>query len=234
MAKDLRATRDYMRDKRAGTLNGKKWTDYKNGGSSNGNGTSTSPAPTTQVKQTPTHARNIQDMNEAQLDREIALRERWVAAEEREINRLKNSSGIKDAEDLMARFPGGVGGSAVNSRYRRIFDSYDNAMTKLAETQAKYDRNTAALAEMKAAKEAIKGTGTTLRTVATATASKGNGEWKKTTFNDGGTKVNAKEMGDYIAAKPFFTYNLYDKRTGNRIRTFKTFKALDAWVRKNG
>ncbi len=32
MAKDLRATRDYMRDKRAGTLGGRKWTDYKNGG----------------------------------------------------------------------------------------------------------------------------------------------------------------------------------------------------------
>ena len=36
MAKDLRATRDQMRDKRAGTLDGRKWSDYKNGGSNTG------------------------------------------------------------------------------------------------------------------------------------------------------------------------------------------------------
>ncbi len=37
-------------------------------------------------------------------------------------------------------------------------------------------------------------------------------------------------MGDYVVAKPFFTYDLYDARTGEKIKTFKSKKAAQKYA----
>jgi len=72
-----------------------------------------------------------------------------------------------------------VGGSAVNSKYRRMQDRFDADMGKLVEAREKYANRSDRLTRMKDACEKVKGTGKTLRTVATATASKGSESGKR-------------------------------------------------------
>ena len=184
------------------------------------------------VQQKPTHARQIADMNEAQLEREIAKLERWTGASEREVQRASNTQSMRFFRDIGEAFPGGVGGSAVNAKYRRMQERNDSDMRKLIEAQEKLSSRQERLEKMKDAYSKVKGTGKTLRTVATATASKGNGKWEKTTIKIYGDPVKGSRMGDYVVAKPFFTYNLYDARTGKQIKTFKSKKAAMAYAEK--
>lgn len=134
--------------------------------------------------------------------------------------------------DIAQTFPGGVGGSAVDSKYRRMQDRFDSDMGKLIEARGKLDSRTERLERMKDAYGKVKGTGKTLRTVATATASKGNGTWTKTTISIYGKAVKGEKMGDYVVAKPFYTYNIYDARTGKQIKTFKSKKAAKKYAEK--
>ena len=178
------------------------------------------------------HTRQIADMNEAQLEREIAKLERYTAASAREVDRANNTQSMRFFRDIGEAFPGGVGGSAVNAKYRRMQERNDRDMQKLIEAQTKYSRRQETLQRMKDALEKVRGTGKTLRTVATATASKGNGTWVKTTFTHLGKTVTGTRMGDYVVAKPFYTYNLYDARTGKQIKTFKSKKAAMEYAEK--
>lgn len=187
---------------------------------------------TEQEKQKPTHARQIADMNEAQLEREIAKLERWTDASEREVQRASNTQSMRFFRDIGEQFPGGVGGSAVNAKYRRMQERNDSDMRKLIEAEGKLSRRQETLQRMRDALEQIRGTGKTLRTVATATASKGNGTWTKTQISIYGNPVNGSRMGDYVVAKPFYTYNLYDARTGKQIKTFKSKKAAMEYAEK--
>lgn len=180
----------------------------------------------------PTHARQIEDMNELQLEREIAKLERWTEGSRKEVARRSNTQSMRFFNDISENFPGGVGGSAVNSKYRRMQDRFDSDMGKLIEAREKLDSRTERLERMKDAYDKVKGTGKTLRTVATATASKGNGSWTKTTISIYGDTVKGERMGDYVVAKPFFTYNLYDSRTGKKIKTFKSKKAAKEYAEK--
>lgn len=180
----------------------------------------------------PTHARQIEDMNELQLEREIRKLERWTEGSRKEVERRSNTQSMRFFNDISENFPGGVGGSAVNAKYRRMQDRFDSDMGKLIEAREKYSNRSERLEKMKNAYDKVKGTGKTLRTVATATASKGSGKWEKTKFTDLGKTVNGYKMGDYIVAKPFFTYNLYDARTGKQIRTFKSQKAAKEYAEK--
>lgn len=184
-------------------------------------------------KQKPTHARQIQDMNEAQLEIEIARLERQVASAERAVEQAGNTASMRFFNDTVDRFQGGVGPSAVDSRYRRMQDRWmNNDMPKLIEAQKKLAQRREVLERMQDALQKIRGTGKTLRTVATATGSKGSGKWEATTFTVYDRPVKAQRMGDYVVAKPFYTYNLYDARTGKQIRTFKTKKAAVSYVEK--
>lgn len=180
----------------------------------------------------PTHARQIEDMNELQLEREIKKLERWTEGSRKEVERRSNTQSMRFFNDISENFNGGVGGSAVNAKYRRMQDRYDSDMGKLAEAREKYSNRSERLEKMKNAYDKVKGTGKTLRTIATATASKGSGKWDKTTFTTLGKTVNGYKMGDYIVAKPFYTYNLYDARTGKQIRTFKSQKAAKKYAEK--
>lgn len=183
-------------------------------------------------QQKPTHARQIADMNEAQLEREIRKLERWTDASAREVERRSNTQSMRFFRDVGEQFPGGVGGSAVNAKYRRMQQQNDTDMRNLIEAQNKYSQRSERLQKMKDAYEKIKGTGKTLRTVATASASKGSGTWEKTTFTHLGKTVNGQKMGDYVVAKPFFTYSLFDARTGKQIKTFKSKKAAMEYAEK--
>lgn len=185
-----------------------------------------------QEEQKPTHARQIADMNEAQLEREIARLEQWTAASQREVDRINNSESMRFFRGIGEQFPGGVGGSAVDGRYRRMQERNDRDMQKLIEAQGTLSRRQETLQKMRDALEQIRGTGKTLRTVATATASKGSGTWSKTEIQIYGKPVKGSRMGDYVVAKPFFTYNLYDARTGKQIKTFKSKKAAMEYAEK--
>ena len=180
----------------------------------------------------PTHARQIEDMNELQLEREIKKLERWTEGSRKEVERRSNTQSMRFFNDISESFPGGVGGSAVNAKYRRMQDRFDSDMGKLIEAREKYSNRSERLEKMKDAYDKVKGTGKTLRTVATATASKGSGKWEKTTFTDLGKTVKGEKMGDYIVAKPFYTYNLYDARTRKQIKTFKSKKAAKEYAEK--
>lgn len=180
----------------------------------------------------PTHARQIEDMNELQLEREIAKMERWTEGSRKEVARRSNTQSMRFFNDMAQNFPGGVGGSAVDAKYRRMQDRFDSDMGKLIEARGKYSERTERLDKMKNAYDKVKGTGKTLRTVATATASKGSGKWDKTTFTTLGKTVKGEKMGDYIVAKPFYTYNIYDARTGKKIKTFKSKKAAKEYAEK--
>lgn len=180
----------------------------------------------------PTHARQIEDMNELQLEREIRKLERWTEGSRKEVARLSNTQSMRFFNDVNEQFPGGVGGSAINDKYRRMQDKWFDDMGKLNEAQEKYKNRSERLDKMKDAYKKVKGTGKTLRTVATATASKGSGKWEKTTIKIYGDPVKGERMGDYVVAKPFFTYNLYDSRTGKQIKTFKSKKAAKEYAEK--
>lgn len=180
----------------------------------------------------PTHARQIEDMNELQLEREIAKLERWAEGSRKEVERRSNTQSMQFFDDISKNFSGGVGGSAVNAKYRRMQDKWFNDMGKLSEAQEKYKNRSERLDKMKDAYKKIKGTGKTLRTVATATASKGSGKWEKTTIKIYGDPVKGERMGDYVVAKPFYTYNIYDARTGKQIKTFKSKKAAKEYAEK--
>ena len=180
----------------------------------------------------PTHARQIEDMNEVQLEREIRKLERWTEGSRKEVERRSNTQSMRFFDDIFKNFPGGVGGSAVNAKYRRMQDRFDSDMGKLIEAQEKYKNRSERLDKMKDAYKKIKGTGKTLRTVATATASKGSGKWEKTTIKIYGDPVKGERMGDYVVAKPFYTYNIYDARTGKQIKTFKSKKAAKEYAEK--
>lgn len=199
-------------------------------GSSSGFQSGAGPEAAKPVEQKPTHARQIQDMNEAQLIREIARLERQVSASQKEVERAKNTQSMRFFREVGEAFPGGVGGSAIDARYRRMQERNDRDMQKLIEAERKHSQRSDVLQRMKDALEKVRGTGKTLRTVATATASKGNGTWEKTTITYLGKTVKGEKMGDYVVAKPFFTYNLFDARTGKKIRTFKSKKAAQAYA----
>lgn len=184
------------------------------------------------IKQIPTHARQIEDMNEAQLEKEIKKLERWTEGSRKEVERRSNTQSMQFFDDISKNFSGGVGGSAVNAKYRRMQDKWFNDMGKLSEAQEKYKNRSERLDRMKDAYKKIKGTGKTLRTVATATASKGSGKWEKTTIKIYGDPVKGERMGDYVVAKPFYTYNIYDARTGKKIKTFKSKKAAKEYAEK--
>lgn len=181
-----------------------------------------------------THARQIEDMNEAQLEIEIKKLKRWKQSSEKEVERLSNTSSMRFFDDISKNFNGGVGGSAIDSKYKRMQERYSGDMKKLTEAQEKLDRRTETLARMEDAYQKVKGTGKTLRTVATATMSKGTGKWEKTTLQVYGETYKGEKMGDYIVSKPFFTYDIYDARTGEKVKTFKSKKAAKAYAEKGG
>ena len=202
---------------------------------SNMGGTASSSKANTAENKAPlkaSHARQIEDMNELQLEKEIKKLERWTEGSRKEVERRSNTQSMRFFNDINEAFPGGVGGSAVNAKYRRMQNQWNNDMGKLVEAQEKYTNRTERLNKMKDAYSKVKGTGKTLRTVATATASKGNGKWEKTTIKIYGDPVKGVRMGDYVVAKPFFTYNLYDARTGKKIKTFKSKKAAQEYAEK--
>lgn len=179
-----------------------------------------------------THARQIDDMNELQLEREIKKLERWTEGSRKEVEHRQNAQSIRFFEDIQKRFPQGVGGSAIDAKYRRMQAKIHDDEGKLIEAREKYANRQERLARMKDAYKQVKGTGKTLRTVATATASKGSGKWEKTTLKVYGDTYKGEKMGDYIVSKPFFTYNLYDARTGKQIKTFKSKKAAKEYAEK--
>lgn len=200
-----------------------------------GSGSGTSTTKAAPVNKTPlkaTHARQIEDMNELQLEKEIKKLERWTEGSRKEVERRSNTQSMRFFNDINEAFPGGVGGSAINAKYRRMQNQWNNDMGKLVEAQEKYANRTERLNKMKDAYSKVKGTGKTLRTVATATASKGSGKWEKTTIKIYGDPVKGVRMGDYVVAKPFFTYNLYDARTGKQIKTFKSKKSAQEYAEK--
>lgn len=180
----------------------------------------------------PTHARQIEDMNELQLEKEIKKLERWTEGSRKEVERRENTGSMKFFNDIQENFPGGVGGSAVDAKYRRMQNRFDSDMSKLIEEREKYNYRSERLEKMKDTYNQVKGTGKTLRTVATATASKGTGTWEKTTIKVYGDTYKGEKMGDYIVAKPFYTYNIYDARTGKQIKTFKSKKAAKEYAEK--
>jgi len=191
-------------------------------------------------KQKPTKAVYIENMNEAQLDLEIRNYERKIERADKAIEKIQNSGSVKTAEQIMYMFPGGVGGSAVNSSYRNKMNRYGEAVSKMAGIQEQQRHDKAYLDKLKAAKKQVNGTGMTLDQYRKSIRSKGGtlaGKWSTSTEKTGyGLFGNSPQKvyknGDYSIMKPHaYAYSLFNG--GRKVGDYPTLKAAKAAAEKN-
>lgn len=127
------------------------------------------------AKQTPTNARTIENMNEAQIDREISIAERMVKSAEKTMakNDIVNTA---EARAMRNAFPLGVGGSGwsqqrLNAKYRQM-DSDAKKANAYVEAQKNKEAAETRIENLKKAKNQIAGTGKTLSQIKEETVKK--------------------------------------------------------------
>lgn len=182
------------------------------------------------TKQKPTNASFVDNMNEAQLLREIAKMERREASANREADAAFNSGSVQRFNQIAEQFPGGVGGSAVTPAYRRMVERAGNQMTKGVEARERAQNYAQTRERYQKALNDVKGSGLLVHEARTARAAVGgklDGKWTKTdhaytdrTFG----RIPGQKNGEFTIGKSWAQYYVY--RNGRAIGSFK--KAGDA------
>ena len=182
------------------------------------------------TKQKPTKANFVDNMNEAQLLKEIEKEDRRAASAEREAEARFNSASLRRTEETFEAFPGGVGGSAVNSAYRRMVERGTNQIVQGVNAQNRADEHSRTAERYRRALNDVKGTGLLVHEARTArAAANGNlaGKWTRTdsafvdsTFG----KITGQKNGDFTIGKAWARY--YVHMNGREIGKFE--KAADA------
>lgn len=181
-------------------------------------------------KQIPTKATDLDNMNEAQLAREIIKLERRASGAEREAEAAFNSGSMRRFNEMSYQFPGGVGPSAVTASYRKMVDRAMSQAVKGVEAKKRAEDYAARAERYKKAYDVVKGSGLLVHEAKTARAAVGgklDGKWTKTdnayvdsTFG----KISGQKNGDFTVGKSWASYHVY---RGNRpIGKFN--KAADA------
>lgn len=109
-----------------------------------------------------TNARAIENMNEAQIDKEIRAAERRLASAERAIERNGQTAQEKAMQEA---FPLGVGGDGWTAARRRQFDRQRDASlaraTRYTEAVQRRDEAQRRIEQLQTAKNEVRGTGKT-------------------------------------------------------------------------
>ena len=175
-------------------------------------------------KQRPTNASFIENMNEAQLVREIARMERRVDSAERERDQAFNSASMRRFNEIGEMFPGGVGGAAVTPAYRRMVDRAMTQAQRGSEAMRRADNYTRQIDNLRRAYNDVKGSGLLVREAQTARAAVGGnlaGKWTRSNnaATDGtfGT-LSGQVNGDFAISKVWGNYHVY--RNGRDIGRF--------------
>ena len=182
------------------------------------------------TKQKPTKANFVDNMNEAQLLKEIEKEDRRAASAEREADARLNSASAKRMFDTFDAFPGGVGGSAVNAAYHRMVDRGMNQVVKSVDARERANDHSKKAERYRRAYDDVKGTGLLVHEARTArAAANGNlaGKWTRTdsafvdsTFG----KIKGQKNGDFTVGYAWASY--YVHMNGREIGKFD--KAADA------
>ena len=172
------------------------------------------------TKQKPTNATDTDNMNEAQLLKEIAKAERRSDSAEREADRAFNSSSVQRFNEVSQMFPGGVGGSAVTPAYQRMVERSSNQILKGVEARERAERYDNRAERLRQAYEITKGSGLLVHEARTARAAVGgrlDGKWTKTgnAFTDGTFgQIGGQKNGEFAIGKVWGSYQVY---RGNRL-----------------
>lgn len=176
------------------------------------------------TKQKPTNATFTDNMNEAQLVREIERLERREASAERERDQAFNSGSVRRFNEVSEMFPGGVGGSAVTPAYRRMVDRAMAQTTRGVEAQRRADDYSRQIQNYTRAYNDVKDSGLLVHEARTARAAVGGnlaGKWTRSknaatdsTFGALSGQVN----GDFAISKVWGKYRVY--RNGREIGAF--------------
>lgn len=172
------------------------------------------------TKQKPTKAAFPENMNEAQLLKEIARMERRTASATREQENAYNSASLRRMEETFRAFPGGVGGSAVNDSYRKMVDRGTAQMRKGIEAGERATEYSRQLESYKKALQTVKGSGLLVHEAETARRAVGgtlDGKWTKSTVNDPTFgNIPAQKNGEFKVANNWGKYRIFrnDKEIG--------------------
>lgn len=176
------------------------------------------------TKQKPTNANFTDNMNEAQLIREMDRLERRIGSAERERDQAFNSGSVRRFNEVSEMFPGGVGGSAVTPAYRRMVDRAMDQTTKGVEAQRRADDYSRQLENYRRAYNDVKDSGLLVHEARTAKAAVGGnlaGKWTRSqnagsdaTFGTLSGQVN----GDFGVSKVWGSYHVF--RNGRLIGQF--------------
>lgn len=188
------------------------------------------------TKQKPTNATDTDNMNEAQLLREISKMDRREASAEREANAAFNSGSVQRFNELSYQFPGGVGGSAVNRAYRNMVDRASAQMSKGVAAQERARGYSRQREIYQKALDDVRGSGLLVHEARTARAAVGgklDGKWKRTdhAFTDGTFgKIAGQQNGDFTIGKAWGSY--YVHRNGRPIGKFKKADSAKKLIEK--
>lgn len=172
------------------------------------------------TKQKPTNATDTDNMNEAQLLKEIAKAERRSDSAEREADAAFNSSSVQRFNDMSRMFPGGVGGSAVTPAYQRMVERSSNQILKGVAARERADSYNDRAERLRRAYEITKGSGLLVHEAKTARAAVGgrlDGKWTKTNnaFTDGTFgQIGGQKNGEFSIGKVWGSYQVF---RGNRL-----------------
>lgn len=194
------------------------------------------------TSQKPTNAVQIENMNEAQIDKEISKEQRRIASLDRVMqkNDIENTA---EAKAMREAFPLGVGGDGwseqrIKARNRGL--ERDAKMAK--EYTEAYSKKKAAenrIEKLKQAKNEIKGTGKTQREVRadklkqTVKSTPSTMKWKTTQkggWSNGGYSPKIIKAGDFEIHGTSGMYSIY--RNGKQIGSTSKLSTAKAYAEK--
>lgn len=154
------------------------------GSKGGGGGAAAKGAEQTSAKQKPTNAKAIENMNEAQLDNEIAKQQKIIASADKVMGNTPKS------ENIGAIPLGQLTRGKTQAQKDKIIERSTNQAKKFTEAYDKKKMAETRLKNLEQAKKSVKGTGKTqkdLRNEKKKQAAKKSGDWKSTRTKEGTT-----------------------------------------------
>lgn len=191
-----------------------------------------------------TNARTIENMNEAQLDKEIARQNAIISRAEKSMQK-NNITNSQHAQAMQNAFPLGVGGDGWSAERRRAqLRSIESDTRKAANYAQAYDAKRNAEARLKSltdAKNEIKGTGKTQSQIREEKAKQAVANTKNTlkwiTTQKGGFTANGGYQPKVIKAGVFEIhgsnglYTIY--KNGKRVGSTDKLSKAKAYAERN-
>lgn len=161
----------------------------------------------TEPKQEPTKAKRLENMNEAQVDLEIAQEQKIIESAQKIMD--KNSTESAYMRGMREQFPTGVGGSgwsnAAIKRHQRAVDADMNRINRYTEAANRKQAAEQRLLSLEKIKNQIKGTGKTqkqireekVKNAVNKTMQNSTIKWERYTDSTAYGKVVVRKAGGY-------------------------------------